>query len=145
MNYENNLRVTSEGYPNPTQYAALTHIIREEQRAQPRLKLVYICSPYSGDVAANVENARRYCRFAVERGAMPLAPHLLYPQFLDDTDADERSLGLRFALLLLGKCDELWAFGDRVSDGMAREIAKAKRRNMVIRAFSTNFEEVYRA
>ena len=44
--------------------------------------LVYVASPFSGDVERNVMNARRYCRFAAESGAVPLAPHLLLPQFL---------------------------------------------------------------
>jgi hypothetical protein len=31
---------------------------------------------------------------------------------MDDGDKEERELGLRFALILLGKCDELWVFGN---------------------------------
>ena len=27
--------------------------------------VVYVCSPYSGNVEENVQNARRYCRFAL--------------------------------------------------------------------------------
>lgn len=48
--------------------------------------IVYICSPYTGDIKANVENARRYCRFAADTGYIPMAPHLLFPQFLDDAN-----------------------------------------------------------
>ena len=61
--------------------------------------------------------------------------------YLDDEDPEERELGLRIALILLGKCEELWVF-DRVSKGMAEEIAKAKRRNMPIRYFDFRCEEV---
>ena len=43
--------------------------------------LVYICSPLSGNVEANTERARAFCRFALEQGQIPLAPHLLFPQF----------------------------------------------------------------
>ena len=46
--------------------------------------LVYICSPYSGDVKTNTEKAKDYCRFAVEKGNVPIAPHLLFPQFMDE-------------------------------------------------------------
>ena len=56
--------------------------------------LVYISSPLSGNVAENMEKARRYCRFALEQGRIPLAPHLLYPQFMDDGDPEERELAL---------------------------------------------------
>ena len=60
---------------------------------------------------------------------------------MDDSDRDERELGLFFATVLLGKCDALWAFGGRVSDGMAREIAKAKKRGIPIRYFNHKCEE----
>ena len=33
-----------------------------------------------------------------------------YPQFMEDEDWQERELGIQFALILLGKCDELWVF-----------------------------------
>ena len=35
---------------------------------------------------------------------IPFAPHLLYPQVLDDGDPDERALGLFFGLVWLGRC-----------------------------------------
>ena len=34
------------------------------------MKKVYICSPYRGDVETNVQNARKYCRAAVELGCL---------------------------------------------------------------------------
>lgn len=38
------------------------------------MKKVYICSPYRGDTETNVENARKYCRAAVELSCLPIAP-----------------------------------------------------------------------
>ena len=58
--------------------------------------IVYICSPYSGDVEKNTEAARRYCRYAADRGFIPLAPHLLFPQFL--SEETERELAIRMDL-----------------------------------------------
>ena len=55
--------------------------------------LVYICSPYSGDVAANVKAAGEYCRLAVDKGYIPVAPHLLYPQFMNDKSGAEKLQG----------------------------------------------------
>ena len=70
--------LNAERYADPTAYQALTNIERAEKRQfRP---LVYVCSPYSGDVEANTEAARRYCRFAVDKGYIPVAPHLLYPR-----------------------------------------------------------------
>jgi hypothetical protein len=134
-------KVNSEGYYDPTPYEALTNVIREEEEKKKYLPLVYIASPFAGDTERNMERARGYCRLAVSKGCIPLAPHLHYPQFMDDEDKKERELGLRFALILLGKCDELWAF-DKISQGMAQEIAKAKKRGMPIRYFNYKCEEV---
>ena len=136
-------KFNAERYPDPTAYEALTNIAREEKAYKP---LVYICSPYSGDIETNILRTQRYCRFAVGKGYIPLAPHLHFPQFMDDGDKEERELALRFALILLCKCEELWVFSDStraglaVSEGMEREIAKAKRRSMLIRYFNIKCE-----
>ena len=82
--------------------------------------VVYICSPYSGDVVRNTENARRYCRFAVDHGRVPIAPHLLFPQFM--SERLERDEALQMGIRLLELCDELWICCDRVSSGMQAEI-----------------------
>lgn len=42
-----------EGYSDPTTYEALTNIHREEVAADKKaayLPLVYVCSPYAGDI-----------------------------------------------------------------------------------------------
>ena len=132
-----------EGYPDPTAYEALTKIQREERaKASSYRPLVYICSPFAGDIEQNILNARQYCRFAVGRGAVPFAPHLLYPQFMDDRDEEERSLGMDFGSIWLGKCDELWAFGGFHSQGMRQEMATACKRGVLIRFFNKQCEEV---
>ena len=132
----------AEGYADPTAYEALTAVAKTEKPEKAYKPLVYIASPFSGDTVRNTERARGYCRFAVARGCIPLAPHLHYPQFMDDANKLEREQGLFFALVLLGKCDELWAFGEKVSHGMAKEIAKAEKRGMPIRRFNQTCQEV---
>ena len=105
---------------------------------------VYICSPYAGDTEGNVKKAVSHSRFAVSEGYMPVASHLLYPQVLDDDDPAQRSLGLAFGLQLMSGCMEVWVFADDgggISEGMAREIAVAKERQMRIRYFTTGHVE----
>ena len=131
----------SEDYPDPTAEIALGNVAKLEKDARRYRPLVYIASPFAGDTEYNTSRARGYCRFAVGRGCIPLAPHLHYPQFMDDSDRDERELGLFFAIVLLGKCDELWVFGERISNGMSREIAKAKNRGIPVRYFNSKCEE----
>lgn len=103
--------------------------------------LVYICSAFSGDEEGNAEKARKYSRFAVDSGAIPLAPHLLLPQFMDE--GDERELAMFMDLVFLGKCEEVWVFGSEVwlSEGMRAEIGKAERRDMKIRYFTEGLKE----
>lgn len=113
-----------------------------KSKDRPYRPLVYICSPLSGDIAGNTERARKYCRFALDKGQIPLAPHLMFPQFLDDEDPEERELALFMDVILLGKCSELWVFGDVVSEGMAAEIAVATKRRQPIRYFNSDLEEV---
>ena len=76
----------SEGYLDPTPYQAFLEIEHDEHRALRAFRpIVYICSHYAGDVERNVAAARKYSRFAMERGYIPIAPHLLFPQFMDDS------------------------------------------------------------
>ena len=90
----------------------------------------------------NVESAQRYSRFAVEKGYIPIAPHLLFPQFLNDRNPKERQLGLFFGNALMSKCSEVWVFGDRISAGMETEIKRARWKNYRLRYFTENCEEV---
>ena len=89
-----------EGYIDPTAFEALSTIEAEERRARFR-PVVYVCSPFSGDPAGNVEKAQHYCRFAVDSGYAPFAPHLFFPQFLDDGIPEERERGLYMAIIML--------------------------------------------
>ena len=135
-------RFNAERYHDPTAYEALLTIEQEEREQRTFRPIVFICSPFAGDIENNVKAARRYCRFAVETGFIPFAPHLLFPQFLDDTDPKERELGLFFGFALMSKGAEVWVFGETVSVGMAKEIEKAEKRGMRIRWFNSKYEEV---
>lgn len=135
-------KFNAEGYYDPTAHDALSTIEKEEKAARAFRPLTYICSPYAGDIAANTEAARCYCRFCMEQGCIPIAPHLLFPQFLNENDPSERSLGLFFGNVLLDKCIEVWVFGSRISEGMDAEIRRAKRKNYKIRYFSDECKEV---
>lgn len=103
--------------------------------------LIFICSPYRGDVETNTQNARRYCRFVLEQNGIPFAPHLLFTQFLNDDDDTERRVGLCLGVEMLKRCDELWAFG-QPTDGMALEIQEAMRLGVRVRRFDTSCREV---
>ena len=93
---------------------------------------VYICSPLRGDIETNIKKAQQYCRLAIKENHFPIAPHIYFTQFLDDNDPSERKLGMEYAKKLLYECDALWVCGDKISEGMAEEIAIAKERGIII-------------
>ncbi len=128
MDYKN-----SEGYADPTPYQAISNISKKRYRP-----LVYICSPYSGDVDGNTIKARAYSRFAVDSGYIPFAPHLLLPQYMDELT--ERDLAMFMDIVFLGHCSEIWVFGD-ISEGMASEIARAEKQKKRIRYFTDEMKE----
>lgn len=134
-------KYNAEGYYDPTAYEALSRIEREERKANYR-PLVYICSPYSGNVDFNVTNTRIYCKYAVDNKCIPIAPHLLFPQFMNDEEPTDRELAMFMNMVLLSKCEELWVFGNTISQGMGQEIAKAEKRRMKIRYFDYELKEV---
>ena len=108
----------SEGYASPTEHEAFTRIEKEEKAAAKATAfrpVVYICSPYSGDTERNVENAKKYSRFAVDRHYLPITPHIYFTQFMDDNIPSERDTAIFMNWVLMSKCVELWVFGDTVN------------------------------
>lgn len=132
-------RKNREGYADPTMYEALKQVQKAEYGYRP---LVYICSPYAGDTETNIEIAREFCATAVARRVIPLAPHLLFPQFMDDTDPDALELPMFFNRVLLSKCEAVWVYTARVSVGMRAEIEWAHQLEIPVRYFGAGFEEV---
>ena len=135
-------KFNSEGYYDPTAYAAMTAVEKEEKALRAFRPIVYICSPYAGEIEKNVTAARKYSRFAVDSGFIPIAPHLLFPQFLNDDSYRERQLGLFFGNAIMSKCSEVWVFGDTITSGMEEEIERARWKNYRLRYFTNDCEEV---
>ena len=120
----------AEGYADPTAETAIRNVTNEKRH----MPLVYICSRYAGDTEKNTADAIRFCRFAIDKGCIPLAVHLLYPQILRDEDPAERDLGLYFGWVLINS-------DGTISPGMKKEIIRAKSKNMKIRRFDLNCVE----
>ncbi len=84
-------------------------------------KKVYICAPLGGDVEGNLAKAVEYTKFAFKSGVAPVTPHF-YAMCLNDRNKNERELGRSAGMSLLWFCDEMWIFGDIVTEGMKAEI-----------------------
>lgn len=136
-------KFNAEGYYDPVTYKALSRIEKEERAARKAASfkpVVYVCSPYSGDIERNIANTRMYSRFAVAKNTIPFAPHLLLPQYI--SEEHERGLAMFMNKVFLGKCDELWVFGNKITEGMAEEIELAGKMRKKIRYFSEDLQEV---
>ncbi|TCL37223.1 hypothetical protein EV210_10690 [Anaerospora hongkongensis] len=107
------------------------------------MKFVYVCSPLRGDIETNIRRAYGYCRFVIQQGALPLAPHAIFTAFLDDTIPEERQLGMSLGIELLKRSDELWVFGKRITEGMRAEIEVAIERNIPVQYFDERCEKRY--
>ena len=154
----NNIYRNSEGYYDPTAGAVIAKCDRKEKsdrrkairkaNAQARKKssesrtIVYICSSYAGDTVRNILAAQKYCRYAVDKGYLPCAAHLFFPQFLNDENPAERSLGLSFGNVFMDKCSEVWIFDSEYSAGMKAEFERAVKKGLIIRYFTTDCREV---
>ena len=113
---------------------------------EPEIRKVFISSPFrpkgaseeerEKDIRKNIRMAQAACKFAIGKGCVPYAPHLYFPQFLSEDEPDEREMGMLLGITWLARCDELWVIGDRISEGMAKEIEKAKEWNIPIRHFA---------
>lgn len=89
------------------------------------MKKIFICSPYRGDTKSNLQKAYQYCRGVIEKGYLPIAPHTIFPNYLDDDNPDEREMGIQMGLELMKDCEEIWVFDD-ATEGMKKEILVAE-------------------
>ena len=106
-------------------------------------KLIYICSPFrpqsldprEADLEKfeNLFRARNACELVKNLGAIPVCPHLYFPQFLDDEDSEERELGMQLALAALRRCHAVYVFSEHITPGMVREIAEAAKRDIPVK------------
>jgi hypothetical protein len=92
---------------------------------------IFIASPFKTHKDAEKERfinyARELCRFVLNAGHVPYAPHLIYHQFLDDSNEIERAQGIRAGLAFLFVCQELWFGSDfGITEGMKEEIEHAR-------------------
>lgn len=109
------------------------------------MKMVFICSPYRGDIDANIKRARKHARFAAICGYCPVAPHLLFPQFLNDSDPEERIKGIILGVEQMKLCDEVWIFGPVISNGMAYELEAAKKLRIPVRMYDNDGNRLFPA
>ena len=95
------------------------------------MKIVYIAHPISGDISGNLKKIINIIREINlnETEVVPFAHYVVDCYALDDTVPEERNRGIKndIALFTSGCINELWLFGDRISNGMSHEIELARK------------------
>lgn len=103
-------------------------------------KRAYVCSPFRADTREqrekNLRTARAYMFYANKKMNMnAAAPHAYLPLLLCDEIPAERAIALRFGLEILEQSDVMLVCGNKHSNGMRGEIAKAALLRMPITVF----------
>ena len=77
-----------------------------------------------------MEKAKDYCAYAASCGVIPLAPHTIFTQYLNDAVPEQREQGLRMGHELLERCDELWVTERKLLN--TDEVRRVKRPHQII-------------
>jgi hypothetical protein len=92
------------------------------------MRRVVIESPYSGDVERNMRYAKLCVKDCISRGEAPIASHLLLTQVLDDTNPEERRIGMAAGHAWIMMANALVVYTDLgVTPGMQAGIDHALR------------------
>ncbi len=83
-------------------------------------KKVYICAPMDGELEVALERIKAYTEYALKCGAAPVVPQF-YLQCIPNTTENTEILRSA-ARSLLWYCDEIWVFGDEVTEAMASDL-----------------------
>lgn len=102
--------------------------------------VVYVAHPVSAPTREGIEaNRARGARWAAwvlkTYGHAVIADWLWCTGALEETE-ENRALGLAMDVALVGRCDELWLVGERVSRGMEIEAREALRLRIPVRDFT---------
>ena len=103
--------------------------MRVNEEGRPEMALVFIESPFAGDVETNIEFARACMRDSLNKGESPLAIHLLYTQkgILDDDIPEERKWGMEAGYAWGKHASKTVVYTNRgISEGMEIGIQRAK-------------------
>lgn len=97
-------------------------------------KTVFIGHPIGGNIKSNVEKVLKICEKVHTKDIIPVAPYLISLQYLSDEVIEDRNLGMEVNHECFHRryVDELWLFGDKISEGMKKEILLAKKMNIPI-------------
>lgn len=100
------------------------------------MKIAYIAHPIGGDVKNNITKVLAVCKdinLSTDT-VVPFIPYLADVMALDDDIPAQRERGIKNDLAILNRdvVDELWLYGERISNGMQEEINVAHRNGIKV-------------
>lgn len=105
------------------------------QKGNESMKKIFICSPFRGNIEENTKAAQFFAKVIIGTGRIPIAPHLYFPQFLDEDNPNERMNGIEMGLELMDVCDEVYVLGFNITEGMRFELNHAREKRISVRLY----------
>lgn len=109
--------------------------------------VAYIAHPIAGDVLQNLENIKNIVREInlTQPDVVPFAPYWLDCHALNDDILEERKRGIKNGIELLkrGFVDEMWLYGNCISNGMSHEIIIATLNGIKVVPKTPETERIY--
>lgn len=90
---------------------------------------IYICAPIAEDLNESIGQVKQYAEYVLKCGMAPVIPHFYYA-CMDKIGEKELETIRSACTSLLWYSDEMWIFGDEVTENMEREIRFCKTLNM---------------
>lgn len=88
--------------------------------------IAYVCSPTNTKIIFNSKKACEYSRTIYDHGYTPIAPHLLFPQFMDESIAEECNEMTMMNKVLIRKSRIMFVCGDAITSRMQQEMLYAR-------------------
>ena len=106
-----------------------TSITQARKWARVKRK-IYVSAPLGKDWDEDIENAAKYYEFTLQSECVPVGPHA-YATMFGVNEASEIKCLRQAGMSLIWFCDEIWVFGEQITESMQEEISFG--RNMKIR------------
>lgn len=136
--------IYKENRYSPWRYAGQCYPGELRNRNPALMPMCYVCSRYRADTREELEENIMIAKWAanklVSEGKIPIAPHLYFPRFMDDSIAEERYFGMEAGKRLMMQCKEFLVVTveNVISEGMNEEIDYMTNR-LMMQGKSINF------
>ena len=88
-----------------------------------KVKTVFVAHPISGNVEENLRKVVAICKEIHTAEVIPIFPSFTWRQYLENGETATQRLAdaVNLEYFRRGMVDEIWFYGDRMSEGMVRE------------------------